>query len=106
MRKEIHIIEPTLENQIGHCYSFNQALSKHLDFEGNSYHLWLNKNARLSLNTNYTLHHHFQRKLRRIQLYLLLKKLLGSDTNSIFLPTCTLTDLEIISFCVGGSQKE
>ncbi|MDF7825515.1 hypothetical protein P4B35_15930 [Pontiellaceae bacterium B12227] len=106
MSKEIHIIEPTLENQIGHCYSFNLALSSHLDFEKNHYHLWLNKNAELDLNRKFTLHPYFQRKLRRIQLALLLSKLLKQEQHSVFIPTCTLTDLEILSLCAGGSHRK
>ncbi len=91
MTNIIHIVEPTLTNEAGHCLSFVTALA-----EANPNArivLWANRSAALTFTAaNVELKKYFFRKIRKIQCYFLYKKLLKSN-EKIFISTASRLDL-------------
>lgn len=106
MQNTLHIIEPTLNDETGHCYSFNRALCHHLDTASQNVFLWLNRQARLSFPSDIQLKPYFSRKLRRLQLFRIIQKLLGPGKAEVFIPTCTLTDLQLLSLTAARKRQE
>ena len=90
----IHIIEPTLTDQTGHCHPYCDNLigvDPSLDL-----HIWVNHQAKaLFTNKDVTCHAIFRRKLRKIQQYFLYKKLLKTPT-TIFVPTAGRIDMQML----------
>ena len=96
MPRTIHIIEPTLINQAGHCFSFVNSFCR--SSGGASISLWVNRHAALAfVDKGVRVQKHFSSKLRRFQGYFLYKKLLkGSD--KIFISTASITDLMLMNW--------
>ncbi|MDX8386699.1 MAG: hypothetical protein R8M11_09335 [Gallionella sp.] len=96
MSRTIHIIEPTLTNQAGHCFSFVNSFCR--SSGGASIQLWVSRNAELAFVDNgVRVQKYFCNKLRRLQGYFLYKKLLnGSD--KIFISTASVTDLMLMKW--------
>jgi glycosyltransferase involved in cell wall biosynthesis len=92
---EVHIIEPTLSDYTGHCFNFYNDFIKYVDEVKKT--LWIDSKADIHFDYQVDLKKHFFRKFRRLQLFFLVKKLSKSDAK-IFIPTCTLVDLQILSF--------
>lgn len=96
----IHVIEPTLESETGHCYSFTNSLCQasrevHLN-------LWANRAASVSFNnSNVQIKQHFYRKIRRLQCYFLYKKLLRSN-GKLFISTASVSDLMLLNWAARG----
>lgn len=92
LSKTIQIIEPTLKDQSGHCYSFVLSLVNAKPLL--RYELWVARTAILGANEfrNCLVHNYFSRRLRKIQKYFLLRKLMQRKEN-IFFSTAETLDL-------------
>ncbi|MFM9834619.1 MAG: hypothetical protein ACKVOA_00775 [Methylophilaceae bacterium] len=91
MPNVIHIVEPTLANEAGHCLSFVTTLA---DASPTTLVLlWANHAAKLSFTSNnIELKKFFYRKIRKIQCYFLYRKLLQTS-EKIFISTASHLDL-------------
>lgn len=96
----IQIIEPTLESEAGHCYSFLSSLCN--ISKNNPLCLWINRNADVAFSgENVQIKRHFYRKIRRLQSYFLYKRLLAGD-EKLFIPTAGFTDLVLLNWASRG----
>ncbi len=96
----IHVVEPTLMTETGHCYSFINSLCQ---ASCDVYLcLWVNRAASVSFsNSNVQIKRHFNRRIRRLQCYFLYKKLLRS-TGKLFISTASLSDLMLLNWAARG----
>ncbi|MDX8409855.1 MAG: hypothetical protein R8J84_07455 [Mariprofundales bacterium] len=90
----LHILEPTLINDAGHCFTVASALIGAASMRQLPIHLWLGKEAdsQLISASGVQLTPYFSRKLRRIQLHFLLRRLLA-DGETVFVPTASRSEL-------------
>jgi glycosyltransferase involved in cell wall biosynthesis len=95
MSSPIHIVEPTLVDQTGHCHSFVGAVCA----AGPETHLvvWAGRRAGDVLTglPHVELRRHFSRRLRRVQAFLLYRRLIRRGER-VFVPTAGVTDLAIL----------
>jgi glycosyltransferase involved in cell wall biosynthesis len=92
----IHIVEPTLTNEAGHCLSFVTTLAD--ASPSTRIFLWVNHRAKItSFSKNIELKKYFFRKIRKIQCYFLYKKLLNTK-EKIFISTASQLDLSTFNF--------
>lgn len=100
MPDTIHIIEPTLMTETGHCYSFISSLCK--ISEERSLCLWINRNADVTFTgKNVQVKRYFYSKIRRFQCYGLYKRLLAAQ-GKLFISTAGITDLILLSWASRG----
>ena len=97
----LHLIEPTLFDQAGHCFSYTSSIisanAENLDAEF-AMHVWLAHNGKGLLdNFPCVAHLYFYRSIRRLQKILLYYKLLQQKT-IIYICTAELVDLIIINW--------
>lgn len=96
----IHIIEPTLMSETGHCYSFLSSLctvSKEMPWC-----VWANHNADVKFSgKNVQIRKYFYRKIRRFQCYGLYKKLLVTP-GKLFISTAGIADLFLLNWASRG----
>jgi len=99
----LHIVEPTLESEAGHCHSFVASFCGGRGKSGTTLCLYAGRRARLPLleETGVRVFPYFRRRLRRPQALLLYRKLLRQP-GRIFLPTATRIDLALLSLAAGG----
>jgi glycosyltransferase involved in cell wall biosynthesis len=99
----LHVIEPTLEDYAGHCYGLVRSLceaAKDLP----RVTLWAGTHAaQLEFPANIDVHPHFHRRLRVPQLWLLLRRLLGSHDDPIVLTTAKRVDLTLARLAARGT---
>ncbi len=96
----IHIIEPTLMTETGHCYSFLTSLCK--VSKKMSLCLWVNRNADVEFaGKDVQVKRYFHRRIRRLQCYWLYRKLLA-EHGKIFVSTAGLTDLVLLNWASAG----
>lgn len=96
--KKLHIIEPTLANQAGHCYSYVRSLVRAHTNRAFDLHVWLDRRAKtLFQEEKCCIHACFFRKLMKIQMYFRLRSLLKSN-ESIFIPTASRMYLLFLSW--------
>lgn len=91
----LHIIEPTLINGSGHCFALVNSLAKaNAEKQLWKIHLWAGKQADLDFPAQLQVDTHttFSRRIRRLQVYFLLRKLLNRG-ETIFLPTASRAEL-------------
>lgn len=89
---QLHIIEPTLKDQAGHCHGYVQSLIQSHPAP-NQLHLWFDKKGRsLFTETACQRHLYFSRRWRKIQTFFCLKKLIKAG-ETIFIPTAGRLDL-------------
>ncbi len=101
MPKTIHIIEPTLSNEAGHCFSFISALCR-ANTESFTLCLWTGRQARLLFaEKNIRIRPYFYRKIRRLQAYFLYRQLLATP-DRIFISTAGRTDLLLLNWAARG----
>jgi len=95
----LHLIEPTLEGEAGHCYSFVNSLCQ----AAGDYPLtvWCGSNAKIKLPPGIGTRRLFFRKLRRVQAYWLYRKLLRKP-GRIFVSTAGRTDLILLNLASDG----
>ncbi|MEJ1958866.1 MAG: hypothetical protein WDM70_04965 [Nitrosomonadales bacterium] len=97
----IHVIEPTLANEAGHCFSFVNAFCKAAD-ESATIHLWISREAELIFSEkNIQIRKYFFRIIRRLQSYFLYKKLLQSP-GRLFISTAGRADLFLLAWAARG----
>lgn len=104
MTDTIHIIEPTLATETGHCYSFINSLCS----AGDSAHfcLWVNRYANISFfDASVQIKPYFFRKIRRLQCYLLYRKLLRLHAK-IFISTASFSDLALVNWASRGVAQK
>jgi glycosyltransferase involved in cell wall biosynthesis len=91
----IHVVEPTLVDQTGHCHSFVGAVCA--SGPEQCFEVWAGRRVGplFADLPNVHLHPLFVRKLRRVQLLLLYRKLLRAP-GRIFVPTAGTTDLALL----------
>lgn len=101
MPETINIVEPTLINEAGHCYSFVGSLCGAGD-ESTTLRLWVGRDARLSFaRKNLEIKKYFWRRIRRLQGYFLYKKLLA-EPGKIFIATAGRADLLLLDWAAKG----
>lgn len=103
---ELHIIEPTLVDQTGHCHAFVSSL-----YEGNadfnySLHVWLNHRGRKTFSEiKMSVHPHFFRRIRNLQMFFCLKRLIR-DQKTILIPTASYLHVRILSHLLRHRKAE
>lgn len=102
-RTILHIVEPTLESEAGHCHSFVSSFCGAGEKSGCDLRLYAGRNAKLPglAKKDVRVFPHFHRRLRRPQAFLLFRKLLR-EPGRIFLPTATRIDLAFAHHAAGG----
>ncbi len=95
----LHIIEPTLTNETGHCFSFISSL---IQASGSTpLVLWCDRSAKMRIPERVRVNPFFVRKLRRLQSFWLYRKLLHAQER-IFIPTADRTDIVLLDWAAGG----
>lgn len=98
----VNVVEPTLSNEAGHCYSFITSLCKASD-GSRVLRLWASRQAALSFGgPHIEVRKHFFRKIRRFQAYFLFRKLLRAP-GRVFVSTARYTDLMLLDLAAGGT---
>jgi len=97
----IHVVEPTLIDESGHCHSFLGAVCGAAPDQ--VFHVWAGREVGELYPElpQLTLHAHFVRSLRRFQAILLYRQLLRAP-GRIFVPTAGATDLLSVDFAAKG----
>ena len=104
--KELHIIEPTLADQGGHCHSYVHSLIQANAVFRYNMHLWLNRQGRhLYPGTGIHLHPYFQRRWRKLQKFFCLRFLVRS-CKTIFIPTAGRIDLIYLDWLLKDKEYE
>lgn len=100
----IHIVEPTLESEAGHCHSFVASLCGARESGGPELWVWAGRAARLPglAAPGVTVRPYFRRRVRRLQEYALLARLLRSP-GRIFIATAGRTDLAVLGLAAKGT---
>lgn len=89
----LHIIEQTLENETGHCFSFISSLAS--SAVNQLITVWCSRKAAISLPGNIEIKRYFYRRLRRLQSVRLFRKLLQTE-DSIFISTASRIDIMLM----------
>ncbi len=91
--RELHIIEPTLADQTGHCHAYVHSLIQANAAFKYDLHVWLNRRGRtLYPGARVRLRPYFRRRWRKLQKFFCLRSLLRSG-KTIFIPTAGRIDL-------------
>ena len=99
----LHIVEPTLESEAGHCHSFVESLCRARETGGPDLCVWAGRRARLPRLSaaGVAVRPYFRRRVRRLQEYLLLSRLLRSP-GRIFIATAGRADLALLDLAARG----
>ncbi len=102
--EKLHIIEPTLHDQTGHCYSFIRSLKKANERLHLPIRLWLGREAKglFVEDADFQARYHFTKGLRRRLQELLLYRRLLRQPGIIYISTGTRTDLFLLDLAAGG----
>ena len=94
---ELHIVEPTLRDQTGHCCSLMTDILRDPAAKKLNYHLWIHRQAKslFAGSDQITEHYYFSRRGRRLEALRLYRKLI-SKQQSFFISTATTTDLVLL----------
>lgn len=96
----IHVIEPTLESEAGHCYSFISSLCAAA--QGYPLRLWIGKKAHVGFaRAGVQVENYFSRTVRRLQAFFLYRRLLRKE-GRIFVATAGRTDLFLLGWAARG----
>ncbi|OGO97416.1 MAG: hypothetical protein A3F41_05190 [Coxiella sp. RIFCSPHIGHO2_12_FULL_44_14] len=91
--KTLHIVEPTLADQTGHCYSYVRSLIKANAELRWKLHVWLDRRGKsLFQHEICDIHPYFYRQWRKFQQWFCLNTLLKSQ-QPLFIPTAGRADL-------------
>lgn len=97
MPETINIVEPTLINEAGHCYSFISSFCQASD-ESRILRLWVGRHAELTFTgKNIQIRKYFNRTIRRLQSYFLYRQLLAIP-GRIFISTAGSIDLLLLDW--------
>jgi glycosyltransferase involved in cell wall biosynthesis len=92
----LHVVEPTLQDETGHCLSFLESvfLARDRPFP---VVFWVGRKARLRhfVASGASVRPYFHRRFRKLQAFLLYRRLLAG-TGRLFLPTAGRTDLILL----------
>jgi hypothetical protein len=100
----IHIVEPTLMTETGHCHSFLSSLCQVA--HDVRLELWISRKANIAISGSFIqVRKYFFRKIRRLQSYFLYRNLLNTS-GRIFISTASLTDLLIIDWASSSPLPE
>ncbi len=93
----VHIVEPTLASESGHCHSFVLSVCRAGAEEGLSFRLWCGAGARLPEieAAGVAIRPYFYRRIRRFQAAFLYRRLLRRP-ETLFIPTAGRADLALI----------
>ena len=99
----LHIIEPTLRDQTGHCHSFIGNLLAANQSGRLSLDLWAGRGAETLFAPSATvrLHPTFIQPLRKLQAFFLFRRLLRTP-DRLFLSTATRTELLLLDWAAPG----
>lgn len=101
---ELHILEPTLADQTGHCYGYIQSLIHANTTFKYVLHIWLDQRGRdLYSNEHCQSHPYFYYRLRKIQKFFCLHSLIQAN-KTIFIPTAGYLDLIYLN-CILKNRK-
>lgn len=90
-REVLHVVEPTLSSNEGHCRPFVEAVARAATEAGSSVEVWAGNGAAADLPDGATLHQHFHRRRRRLQAFALYWRLLRGP-GRILVATAGTTD--------------
>lgn len=76
MSELLHIVEPTLSSNAGHCRPFVEAVARAAAAAGSPVVVWAGRGAAADLPEGAVLHRHFSRRWRRLQAFALFQRLL------------------------------
>lgn len=102
--KRIHIVEPTLSSEAGHCHSFVESVCSARREGEDGITLYAGSRARLPRieGMGVRVVPYFHRRIRRPEAFLLYRKLLRGP-GRIFVPTAGRADLTMLSLAAGRS---
>ena len=103
-RKRIHVVEPTLESEAGHCHSFVESVcAARRDGDG-EITVYAGSRARLPRleRMGVRVVPYFRRRIRRPQAFFLYRKLLQGP-GRILVSTAGRADMTLISLAAGGT---
>lgn len=100
MTAPLHIVEPTLEDSTGHCYSYLDSLCR----AAGDYPItvWGGRAAQVAFPGNVRLERFFRRRLRRLQAWGLYRRLLR-EPGRIFVSTAGRSDLILLDLAARGA---
>ena len=75
-REVLHIVEPTLSSNAGHCRPFVESVARAAAAAGFDVEVWAGRGAVADLPAGASLHPHFSRRWRRFQAFALYRRLL------------------------------
>jgi glycosyltransferase involved in cell wall biosynthesis len=102
----IHIVEPTLRDEAGHCHSLIANLAACPDRP--SLIVWGDKKIylpQLALLPAIKFEAYFSRRLRRLQAYFLYRRLL-QQPGKIFISTAGRTDMQLMHWAAGNNMQK
>jgi glycosyltransferase involved in cell wall biosynthesis len=99
MAERLHIIEPTLTGEAGHCLSFVSSLVSAAGDEPLT--VWCGRSADVTFPGTVRVNRFFLRKIRRLQAWWLYRKLLKGHER-IFVATAGRTDLLLLDLAATG----
>jgi|UPI00036524AA glycosyltransferase involved in cell wall biosynthesis len=98
MTNKLHIIEPTLNNTAGHCFTVvhSLAVAARQSLPNHQLHVWSGHRfaAQQMADSDAVVHPYFHRRIRRPQLWWLLRRL-ARQKASVLLPTAGRSELAI-----------
>lgn len=102
MPATLHIVEPTLTNEAGHCHSFVETLCR-AGPDPHGFRVWCGRGAALPglQGMGVPLERRFHRRLRRLEEWLLLRRLLR-EPGRILVSTAGRTDLLLLDWAARG----
>ncbi len=101
MAEPIHVVEPTLEDEAGHCHSFLGAVAASDPEQPFEVYAGRRVGPLFADLPRLTLHPHFVRRLRRLQAIRLYRRLLARP-GRLFVPTAGATDLALVDLVSRG----
>ncbi len=103
MAPPLHIIEPTLRDQAGHCNSFVRDLVEAEQDRSCRFHLWMHCKAEKMFDDHEAIvsHRYFHRRLRRFQSLQLYRRLIVSSQRFL-ITTSTNLDLILLDLATPG----
>jgi glycosyltransferase involved in cell wall biosynthesis len=101
----LNIIEPTLQNEAGHCSGYIKSLLEANKKANLEIKLWIGrKGKKLFSKYDETVNGLFYHKLRRIQQFLLYSRLIKKN-EAIFIPTAGQIDLRMLDWLLKDQKK-
>ncbi|HLB57556.1 MAG TPA: glycosyltransferase [Gammaproteobacteria bacterium] len=101
---EVHIVEPTLADQAGHCHGYVQSLVEANSSEDLKLHVWLDRRGdQLYSGLPIQKHTYFSQRWRQYQKWWCLRSLLR-DQKHIFIPTAGRIDLLYLNWLLRSEK--